>query len=436
MSSNVAMIAATIDQPGSSKDLKSESQQRRERRELYLRCILTGDEYELYGFNRRDVDYSYMMNFLTIHDLRNSFRPALNDTAWKAVLDNKWFFQVHCERLGIQLPRTYGVYQPGSGHDVHGRRLGTPQALRAFLEEIRPASLVIKPLGGIMGHGILILSELRYEGGSISAVTNTGRKLQFDEIAAKLDSPPNVVYQMTNYRLDLPGYILQDKVTQHPFLNNIAPHTTNTMRIVTFVDRSDKVHIQFAILRAGRRGNTADNWEQGGVSIGIDLATGVLGRGVLKPKYGGHWLESHPDSGVVFRGMQVPYWSEVIDLCTRAAIGSPGLRTVGWDVALTPEGPVLIEGNPDWDLPMVQVHSRGLLQPDVRKQLAEFGLSFPEGGLPPISVRKWRERRRDKRLSRGGPSRPERIVQLLLDPPLLYQKVASRVSRMTQRQQP
>ena len=134
-----------------------------------------------------------------------------------------------------------------------------------------------------MGKDILILNEVRYERGTISAVTNTGRTLQFDEIAAKLDRPPNVVFQTTNYRLELPGYILQAKVPQHAFLNNIAPHTTNTMRVVTFLDGSNQVHVQFAILRAGRRGNAAENWEQGGVSIGIDRATGVWVKGLSSP---------------------------------------------------------------------------------------------------------------------------------------------------------
>jgi hypothetical protein len=413
--------------------VKSEAQQRRERRSLYLRCMMTDVEYEIYGFNRRLVDYSYMMNFLTIHDLRHHFRPALNDNAWKAVLDHKWFFQLHYGRLGIPLPETYGVYQPGGGVDIHGQPLGTAEALRALLEEIRPASLVIKPMGGIMGKGILILSEMRYESGGISAVTNTGRTLRFEEIAAKLDTPPNVVFQMTNYRLALPGYVLQVKVPQHPFLIRIAPHTTNTLRVVTFLDRSNEVHVQFTILRAGRRGNTADNWEQGGVSIAVDRATGVLGRGVLKPKYGGTWMERHPDSGVTFSGLELPYWGEVLDLCSRAAKASPGLRTVGWDVAITPDGPVLIEGNPDWDLPMVQVHTRGLLQPDVREQLADFGLRFPERTLPPISLRRWRERRQDKRMSRDMPSRPRRMLQMLFNPPLLYRKIAARAAKLSLR---
>jgi hypothetical protein len=38
---------------------------------------------------------------------------------------------------------------------------------------------------------------------------------------------------------------------------------------------------------------------------------------------------------------------------------------------------------------MVQVHTDGLLQPDVRRQLASFGIKFPAGALPPISLREW-----------------------------------------------
>jgi hypothetical protein len=412
-----------------SGELKSEAQQRRERRALHLRCSMTRDEYEIYGFNRRDVDYSYMMNFLTVHDLRNHLRPALNDDAWKGVLDNKWFFQLHYSRLGMPVPESYGVYEPGAGVDLRGRPLGTAEALRRLLGEFRPPNLVIKPMGGIMGKGILILSELRYDGAAISAVTNTGRTMQFDEIAAKLDTPPNVIFHMRDYRLALPGYLLQAKVSQHPLLDKITPHTTNTLRVVTFRDRSSAAHVQCTTLRAGRTGNTADNWEQGGISIAVDRATGVLGRGVLKPKYGGKWVEIHPDTGFVFSGLQLPYWNEVLDLCSRAAQAAPGIRTVGWDIALTSDGPVLIEGNPDWDLPMVQVHTRGLLQPDVRRQLADFGLHFPEHTLPPLGFRQWRERRRDKRMSSDVPSGPRRLFQLLSDPPTLYRKIVRRLTK-------
>jgi len=201
-----------------------------------------------------------------------------------------------------------------------------------------------------------------------------------------------VRFYTTGYELDLTGYLLQAKLQQHQFMSEIAPWTTNTIRVVTFLDQNNDVDVQFTIVRLGRRGNVADNWDAGGISVHVDPATGVMGSGVLKPKYGGQWMETHPDSGVRFAGRAIPHWDEVLSICTRAARLTPKMRSIGWDVALTPDGPVIIEGNPDWDLAMVQVHTDGLLQPDVRAKLAHFGLTYPEGKLPPISVRGWSAR--------------------------------------------
>ncbi|HSH81145.1 MAG TPA: sugar-transfer associated ATP-grasp domain-containing protein, partial [Herpetosiphonaceae bacterium] len=241
------------------------------------------------------------------------------------------------------------------------------------------------------------LKEIRYQGDTIDATTNTDQHLTFAQLAELLDQPPDVKYYMAGgYQLQLTGYLLQAKVQQHPFLSELAPSTTNTVRVVTFLDHTNTVHIHFTILRLGRQGNVADNWDRGGISVAIDPATGVLGAGVLKPKYGGRWLEVHPDSGVRFTGQQLPYWEEIVALCRQAARVLPKVRSIGWDVAITPTGPVLIEGNPDWDLPMVQVHTQGYLQPAIREQLTHLGLRFPEQTLPPVSLRDWSVRLQER----------------------------------------
>jgi hypothetical protein len=229
---------------------------------------------------------------------------------------------------------------------------------------------------------------------------------------------------MTTYELNLPGYILQRKLQQHELLNAIAPYTMNTIRVVTFLGLSNTVHIHFAVLRLGRRGNAVDNWDQGGISVGVDLRTGTLRRGIIKPKFGGHWVDTHPDSGVSFMGLRLPDWDQVLDTCRRAAEATPSLRSVGWDIALTPDGPVLIEGNPDWDLPMVQVHTGGLLQPDVREQLAPFGLEFARDTLPPISAHRWSVWYADKQRGRRflQNTLPRRLIRLFLNPRQIYRK--------------
>jgi len=44
-------------------------------------------------------------------------------------------------------------------------------------------------------------------------------------------------------------------------------------------------------------------------------------------------------------------WEEVLDLARSSARAFAPVRTVGWDVAVTPSGPVLVEGNFWYDPP-------------------------------------------------------------------------------------
>ena len=140
----------------------------------------------------------------------------------------------------------------------------------------------------------------------------------------------------------------------------------------------DGVLVHGAVLRLGRDGRMADNWDQGGVAVAVDVPTGLLGEGLLKPKHGGHRVTTHPDTGVQFTGQVLPRWDEVLDVCRRAAGLLPGVRSVGWDVLLTGDGPVLIEANGDWDLQMVQVHTTGLLaDAGVRREIEAAGVRLP-----------------------------------------------------------
>jgi hypothetical protein len=47
--------------------------------------------------------------------------------------------------------------------------------------------------------------------------------------------------------------------------------------------------------------------------------------------------QGHPDTGVRFEGHAVPFYEEAVALCRRFLIG--------WDVAITPRGPLILEPN-------------------------------------------------------------------------------------------
>ena len=63
---------------------------------------------------------------------------------------------------------------------------------------------------------------------------------------------------------------------------------------------------------------------------------------------------------IKFDTVKVPYVKEAFDMALEAALVVPELRYVGWDIAITEDGPVFIEGNDNWELSLVQTCSHGL----------------------------------------------------------------------------
>lgn len=338
------------------------------------RYQLTPREYHLYQLWRSDKSLHEASRYLSNQFLVKHFRPKLNDQSWSQVLDNKLVF-VKWYGAHVRVPPTLGFYHPvfGFRFSASGQTLsfGSKDDLVALLRETRPANgLVVKPVGGIQGKGVLVLTEIVYKDDSPALFTTTdGRLMDLRELSDLLERPHGV--------RSLQGYLVQERVKQHGFFERLNPFTPNTIRVVTY--RSDnEITVQYAVLRLGRKGNRVDNWDAGGISVNINVHTGVLGKGLSKPEHGGVWYSHHPDSGVQFEGLVIPMWEEVVSICKRAAELTPFVRSIGWDVIVSPTGPVLIEGNPSWDLNMVQVHSDGYLSSEFREELRKYGLRLPE----------------------------------------------------------
>jgi len=137
---------------------------------------------------------------------------------------------------------------------------------------------------------------------------------------------------------------LEEPITQHQGMNKLYPDAINTVRLITFI-KNNEVKILGASLRIGN-GGYVDNAGSGGIFASIDIDTGKLDSVAFDKT--GKKIEKHPITNQVIKGFQIPTWSQVIDLCKKAALKVPDVRTVGWDVALTEKGPILIEGNDRW----------------------------------------------------------------------------------------
>ena len=148
--------------------------------------------------------------------------------------------------------------------------------------------------------------------------------------------------------------ILEEIVVQHPEMARLCPTSVNTCRIATLL--GDKAEgIVYGFVRIGN-GKVMDNVDCGGMAAPVDIETGVIaGVGANKA---GETYEIHPMTGTKIPGTQIPYWEDVKTMCLNAMHVVPQVRFVAWDVAITEDGPVFIEGNsfPSHAIPQFAAH--------------------------------------------------------------------------------
>lgn len=150
--------------------------------------------------------------------------------------------------------------------------------------------------------------------------------------------------------MDKKLYLAEEAIVQHDEMNKLCARSVNTIRIVTLLSDKGNPNFVYALIRVGSGKNDVDNVTSGGMYTLLS-PQGVITHPMFCDKTVSYYTE-HPHNGFKFTGFQVPYFAEALELCKKAAKIEPRMRYVGWDVAITPSGPVLVEGNnlPGYDM--------------------------------------------------------------------------------------
>jgi len=191
----------------------------------------------------------------------------------------------------------------------------SPADFSAFLS--RHEEFFVKPVSGTMGRGVARLRS--------SAVD------------------ADALY--TRCRAE--SLLLEEPIVQHPALSRLNPSCVNSVRINAARSLGGEVRLIGACLKCGGAAAVTDNFHTGGVAYPIDWERGVVsgpGRNNLDLRD----YDCHPVSGVTMPGFRLPFWGETLDCVRRAMDLVPSIGYVGWDIAITPSGPELIEGNYHW----------------------------------------------------------------------------------------
>ena len=108
------------------------------------------------------------------------------------------------------------------------------------------------------------------------------------------------------------------------------------------------------------RANEANAW----------VKDGVLHITARKEEFGGKEFTHHPDSKFNLGGFKIPFFKEACMLAISTVEYIPD-RWIGWDIAITPGGPIIIEANDCPSIFVSDITSGGLLKNQQVKKLVD-----------------------------------------------------------------
>lgn len=258
------------------------------------------------------LDYFYFHFYELLEDERSTYAGTgymyeyqllMNYKKARKVLENKLLFLKE--------------YQPFIRHKFYNLRKFSPQELTELIKTENFTKIVLKSSDGQCGEGIEVIT-----------VDTSNQSLE-----KKLETTGN----------DL----LEEFIVQHDDLMRLSPSGLNTVRIFTQLNKNDEVEILGARLRI-TIDSYVDNLAAGNIAAPINEKTGIVeGPGVYSDITKQDEFK-HPVTNVKIVGFQIPYWKESMKMVKEAALLHTENRSIGWDVAITNEGPELLEGNHNW----------------------------------------------------------------------------------------
>lgn len=282
-------------------DLQGGAYRKQYRKLIVYRYIyyLRSNEYYLYGFG--DVPQEERYTFMT-RKLTYRYYKMINTKKYRKLLDRK---NLSYEVLGKYYKRDLACIKGEEDLEV----------FEDFTD--KHSKFILKPLSGHSGDGIEIIDSTEFES-------------QEELFAHTLEKAP---------------YVVEELIAQDEGVGRFHPDSVNTVRVVTFSYKED-FSILWAFLRTGQGASKVDNMGAqgaGGLGALIDHDTGIIVSDGVDWK--GDRIAAHPDSGVVFKGYQIPRWNELLEMVKELASEIPELHCIGWDLSLTKDGWVLVEGN-------------------------------------------------------------------------------------------
>lgn len=306
----------------------------REITELYVsdkgcwRMQDTYDCYMLFGLDRAGTTHEAYLFRKEFDRLRDKGKPS-----YAMILNHKIFTLVYLKGRGINVSQILGqVSEKGVFGTLDGSLC---EDFYTWLAK-RESPVFCKLPDGSQGASCFVLEQKGTE------YLKNGKSITKEELDALL-----------------PHLQIEEIIQQHEGMAAIYPNAVNTCRMVTVL-RNGKPEFFSGYALFGCGGTRVSNGRFGGLFAGYDENGHLSPFAIREFEFGGGVYQAHPDTGTVFKDCTIPFFKEALELAYAAHRVMDSIKCIGWDIAITPKGPVIIEGNQGFATAELQIFKGGM----------------------------------------------------------------------------
>lgn len=274
-------------------------------------------DFWVYGVNVRE-EYFYDFPHKS-HEEKSKYITRSNRFRYYEMLNNR-----EDSRIIKHKYKTYEKFGKYFGRDViEITKEDDFGKYSAFVD--KHPKFIVKPDNLGLGMGIYIVES-----------ENENKRILFENFLKEINKNKNKSEE------DESSIVLEELIVQEDAFAKLYPKAVNIIRLTTIMYDSSPRYLD-AWLRVGMGGYdiTAANLAE--IYCGVDLNTGIVATDGFTELYGSY--ECHPDTNIRFKGYQIPRWNELLHITAEMAHVLPSVQYIGWDMALTDKGWVLVEGN-------------------------------------------------------------------------------------------
>lgn len=317
-------------------------------------------EYYIYSLYDGKMPNQYLTKFTSRHTL-DSFLERLNPPEYILLARNKYITKILLNSLNIPSPELLFLYDPQAGLESPFV-INNPTSAESKLLSAPSRPFVVKMIDGEHGKNINVYTSIESSADGAVALHMNGER--------------HTIHQLLNLVGNNQRLLFEVKIRQTATFDAINPTSINTIRMITMLHPNGEAELLMAFIRMGRKGRWVDNIGKGGnVTANVNRETGRFENIVSFVNYKSFFpVTHHPDSGVDLENFRMEDWGglkkQVFDFHRKIS----WLKVIGWDVAVTDQGPVIIEINNRSDLIGQVISKEGWYDPlnDLYKEWGEF----------------------------------------------------------------